>query len=104
MRVSECVCEEGGREGRRTRRSGYRTKNKNPTRQCGEKLRRNVSKSMKQKWKSYEKFSIFMTCSAHRKMALESPRAPGNYEAICGFGSSLLRNLLPVYGTVDFEG
>jgi len=26
---------EGGREGRR-RRSGYRTKNKNPTRQCGE--------------------------------------------------------------------
>jgi len=30
---------EGGREGRRTRRrrSGYRTKNKKPTRQCGEK-------------------------------------------------------------------
>jgi len=29
---------EGGREGRRTRRrrSGYRTKNKNLTRQCGE--------------------------------------------------------------------
>ena len=35
--VSECVsvCW-GGRTGRR-RRSGYRTKNKNPTRQCGEK-------------------------------------------------------------------
>jgi len=30
---------EDGKEGRRTRRrrSGYRTKNKNPTRQCGEK-------------------------------------------------------------------
>jgi len=29
---------EDGKEGRRTRRrrSGYRTKNKNPTRQCGE--------------------------------------------------------------------
>ena len=44
--MSECVSEggreEGGRtgktEGRRTRRSGYRTKNKNPTRQCGEKI------------------------------------------------------------------
>ena len=35
MRVSECVCEEGG-PGRRRTRSGYRTKNKNPTRQCGE--------------------------------------------------------------------
>jgi len=32
---------EGGRTGRRTRRtrrSGYRTKNKNPTRQCGEEV------------------------------------------------------------------
>ena len=28
---------EGGRTGRRRRRSGYRTKNKNPTRQCGGK-------------------------------------------------------------------
>jgi len=37
--VSEGGREEGGRTGRRTRRtrrSGYRTKNKNPTRQCGE--------------------------------------------------------------------
>jgi hypothetical protein len=32
------VGERGGRTGRRRRtRSGYRTKNKNPTRQCGEK-------------------------------------------------------------------
>jgi len=31
---------EDGKEGRRTRRrrSGYRTKNKNPTRQCGEQF------------------------------------------------------------------
>jgi len=31
---------EDGKEGRRTRRrrSGYRTKNKNPTRQCGEQM------------------------------------------------------------------
>ena len=35
--------EEDGKEGRRTRRrSGYRTKNKNPTRQCGEKNRSSV--------------------------------------------------------------
>ena len=39
--VSVCVSERGtaGGGGRRRRRmtSGYRTKNKNPTRQCGEK-------------------------------------------------------------------
>ena len=33
MRVSEC---EGG-DGRSAAGGGYRTKNKNPTRQCGEK-------------------------------------------------------------------
>jgi len=37
---------EDGKEGRRTRRrrSGYRTKNKNPTRQCGEKWGQNGRK------------------------------------------------------------
>jgi len=40
--VSEGGREEGGRTGRRTRRSGYRTKNKNPTRQCGEIKNNNI--------------------------------------------------------------
>ena len=38
MSVCECVSEEGGREGGGGRGADYRTKNKNPTRQCGDQV------------------------------------------------------------------
>ena len=66
VRVSEC--EWGGRTGRRRRRrtrSGYRTKNKNPTRQCGEKWF-DVSKLLKWKGITTQKHNIFLDCCRDR--------------------------------------
>ena len=70
MRKEEERSEEGGGAGRR--RSGYRTKNKNPTRQCGEQTLRLQNQR-------YLKFKKAATCShsSGRKWPQVAARASG---------------------------